>query len=120
MPDLKTLATGTVFTVYATAEVATFLNEAEGRNKKHAARVVQIIAAYASKGAAYRGPGFKVLVGDGAGLVEFKSDQVRVFGYFDGKGRMVLCHSFTKKDDETDRATLRAALATRDRLREGG
>lgn len=117
---LQTLAAGTVFTVYATAAVATFLKDAEGRNKKHAVRVLGTIKAYADKGAAYRGGGFKVLIGDGAGLVEFKSDQVRVLGYFDGKGRMVLCHSFTKKEDETDRVTLRVALATRDRLREGG
>lgn len=118
---LTTLAAGTAFTVLATeAVVAELASAAAGRHARAVTRISTTISTYAEQGAKYRGAGFKVLTGDASTLVEFRHDQVRVLGYYAGRGRIVLCHTFIKKTDETPRAEIRAALLARDSIRKEG
>lgn len=87
-----------------------FLNELQNKNdpgrKSDHANIFHLFRMMAEQGRISNREKFKQLEGVNPSLVEFKKHQVRVFGFYDGEGVIVLTHGVIKKKDKMDPADI--------------
>jgi len=92
--------------------VLTFLEGLQGRNKREAIALLQLIA---ERGNTLRSPHSKVVE---TGLLELRGHQVRIFYVFRPGQRIVLLDGMVKKQDEIPGSILKRVRAYRQVLEE--
>lgn len=93
--------------------------ENDAKRRRDLAGLLHLFQVYADQGKISNREHFKKLQDVDPTLLEFKKHQVRVLGFFNGAGILVLTSGFIKKSDKIDQAEIdRAHRIRREHLQE--